>query len=205
MLRTLREFAWPLSARGAYTILSDEDIEIGGLSDFNYCWHAAVGGTEEGVQVEGGAGVRGEAPAGGFGGLRPPTATKRTWNVSETNFVMKWGMICEDKKTNDNSPATICCQWFCPPLHLISVWLNSPFPIITKKFSKIFLNAERRKLCSVRNGSSVSSVSTAVNERGEGTVVAVRAYLFRCTSFPFYDCIPKTTEKETGFSVSKQS
>ena len=94
-------------------------------------------------------------------------------------------MICEDKKTNDNSPATICCRWFCPPLHLIPVWLNSPFPIITKKLSKIFSNTERCKLCSVRNGSSVSSVSTAVNERGEGTVVAVRAYLFRCTSVPF--------------------
>ena len=40
------------------------------------------------------------------------------------------------------------------------------------------------KLCFVRNG---SSISTAVNERGEGTVVAVRAYLCRCTSFPFYD------------------
>ena len=39
------------------------------------------------------------------------------------------------------------------------------------------------KLCSVRNG---SSVSTAVNERGEGTVVAVRAaYLCRSTSFQF--------------------
>ena len=73
VLRTLREFAWPLPARGAYTILSDEDIEIGGLRDFNYCWHAVVGGTGEGVQVEGGAvvqgaapvGSRGEAPAGG--------------------------------------------------------------------------------------------------------------------------------------------
>ena len=40
------------------------------------------------------------------------------------------------------------------------------------------------KPCSVRNG---SSVSTAVNKRGEGTVVAVQAYLCRCTSFPFYD------------------
>ena len=37
VLRALREFAWPLSPRGTYTILSDEDIEIGGLSDFNYC------------------------------------------------------------------------------------------------------------------------------------------------------------------------
>ena len=79
MLRTLRESACPLSSRGAYTILSDEDIEIGGLSDFNYCWHVAVGGTGEGVQAEGGAGVwgaapvvsRGEAPAGVTAGRVP--------------------------------------------------------------------------------------------------------------------------------------
>ena len=55
---------------------------------------------------------------------------------------------------------------------------------------------------SLRNS---SSVSIAVNERGKGTIVAVRAYLSRCTLFPFYDCIPQTTEKETGFSFSKQS
>ena len=77
-------------------------------------------------------------------------------------------------------------------LHLIPVWLNSPFPIITQKLSKIFLNTECRKLCSVRDS---SWVTTAVNERGEGTVFAGRAYLLRCTSFPFYDCIPNTTEK----------
>ena len=46
-------------------------MEIGGLSDFNYCWHAVVGGTGEGLQVEGGAGFRGEAPAGGSG-VEPP-------------------------------------------------------------------------------------------------------------------------------------
>ena len=64
-----------------YTILSDEDIEIGGLSDFNYWWHAVVGGAGEG-----GAGVGGAAPVGptggslreGFGGRSPPTGTKRT-------------------------------------------------------------------------------------------------------------------------------
>ena len=77
-------------------------------------------------------------------------------------------------------------------LHLTPVWLNSPFPIITQKLSQIFSNTERRKLCSVRDS---SWVPTAVNEREEGTVVAGRAYLFRCTSFPFYDCIPNTTEK----------
>ena len=118
------------------------------------------------------------------------------------HFATRWTVCTLARIVFRISPATICCRWFCPHLHLIPVWLNSPFPIITKKLSKIFSNTERRKLCSVRNG---SSVSTAVNERGEGTVVAVRAYLFRCTSFPLYDCVPKTTEKETGFSVSKQS
>ena len=48
----------------------------------------------------------------------------------------------------------------------------------------IIKNIFKHWTCSVRNG---SSVSTAVNERGEGTVVALRAYLCRCTSFPFYD------------------
>ena len=47
-------------------------------------------------------------------------------------------------------------------------------------------------MCSVRDS---SWVTTAVNERGDGTVVAGRAYLLRCTSFLFYDCIPNTTEK----------
>ena len=68
----------------------------------------------------------------------------------------------------------------------------SPFPIITQKLSKIFSNTERRKLCSVRDS---SWVTTAVNEMGQVTVVAGRAYLLRCTSFPFYDCFPNTTEK----------
>ena len=75
---TWREFAWPLSARGAYTILSDEDIKIGGLSDFDYCWRAVVGGTREGVQVKGGAAVRGAAPVGSRGEAPAGTATKRT-------------------------------------------------------------------------------------------------------------------------------
>ena len=63
----------------AYTILLDEDMEIGGFSDFNYFWHAVVSGRGEGVQVAGGAGVRGaalvgsrgEAPAGGSEGSTP--------------------------------------------------------------------------------------------------------------------------------------
>ena len=72
------------------------------------------------------------------------------------------------------SPPTICCRWFCPHLHLIPVWLNSPFPIITKQLSKIFSNTERREVvfrtqwfigqyCSEREG---------------------RGYRCRCTSAP---------------------
>ena len=53
-------------------------MEIGGLSDFNYCWHAVVDGTGKGVQVEGGAGVQEQSPGGGFGGRAPLTVTKRT-------------------------------------------------------------------------------------------------------------------------------
>ena len=56
-----------------------EVIEIGGLSDFNYCCHAVVGGTGKGVQVKGGARVRGAAPVGSRGdapaggsGAEPP-------------------------------------------------------------------------------------------------------------------------------------
>ena len=59
-------------------MLSDEVMEIGGLSDCNYCWHAVMGETGEGAQVEGGAGVRGQSPGGGCGGRSPPTVTKRT-------------------------------------------------------------------------------------------------------------------------------
>ena len=66
VLRTLREFARPLSPRSAYTILPDEDMEIGGWNDFNYCWHAGSG--RDGGGWREARGSRGEAPAGGFGG-----------------------------------------------------------------------------------------------------------------------------------------
>ena len=49
------------------------------------------------------------------------------------------------------------------------------------------------KLCSVRNG---SSVSTAVNERGEGTVIAVLHFHFMTVC---YDCIPQTPGKIRRF------
>ena len=37
-------------------------MKIGGLSDFNYCWHAGGGRTGEEVPVQKSAGVRGAAP-----------------------------------------------------------------------------------------------------------------------------------------------
>ena len=66
-------------------------MEIGGLSDFNYCWHAVVGGSGEGVQVEGGAGVRGAVPvgsrseAGGSGG-----------DYHETNLTCFMNKFCHE-------------------------------------------------------------------------------------------------------------
>ena len=44
-------------------------MEIGGLSVFNYCWHAVMGGT--GVRGAAPVGSRGEAPAGDPGGGAP--------------------------------------------------------------------------------------------------------------------------------------
>ena len=50
-------------------------MEIGGLSDLNYCWHA--GGRWDGVgKVKGSAGVRGAAPVGSRG--EAPAGGSRT-------------------------------------------------------------------------------------------------------------------------------
>ena len=92
------------------------------------------------------------------------------------------------------------CEAF--PLHLIPVCLNSPFPILTKQLSKIlfhffkgFQTLNVVKLCSVRNG---SSVSTAVNLRGEGTSVAVLHFHFMKAC---YYCIPQTPGKSGRFLI----
>ena len=63
-------------------------MEIGGLSDFNYCWHAAVGGTGEGVQVKGGAGVQGRSPGWGPG-AEPPDSRERNLKCSINKFCHK--------------------------------------------------------------------------------------------------------------------
>ena len=62
-----------------YTILPDKDMEIGGLSDCNYYWHAGGGRGGGGSTAGGTRGVwsaapvesRGESPAGGAGGRTP--------------------------------------------------------------------------------------------------------------------------------------
>ena len=86
--------------------LSAEDIEIGGLSDFNYCWHAVVGATGEGVQVEGGAGVRGAGPVGGAGGGAPRPSRnelqmfhKKILSRNETWFVKIRRQMADYNKT----------------------------------------------------------------------------------------------------------
>ena len=65
-----------------------------------------------------------------------------------------------------------------------------------KKLSKIFSNTERRKLCSVRDS---SLITTAVNERGEGTVVAGWAYLFRVLDFHFMTAFQTQPKKVFPF------
>ena len=73
-------------------------MEIGGLSDFNYWWHAVVGGTGEGVQVEGSAGVRGAAPvrfrgeavAGGAeGGAPPPPLLRNELKIFHEQILLR--------------------------------------------------------------------------------------------------------------------
>ena len=69
VMRTLREFAWRLSPRGACTILPDEDMEISGLSDCNYWWHAGGGrggGESTGGEWRAGRGLQGDT------GAKPP-------------------------------------------------------------------------------------------------------------------------------------
>ena len=64
------------SASRCCTILHDEDMEIGGLSDYNYCRHAGGGrggGGSTGAGTRGGPGrspsrVQGRSPDGGAGG-----------------------------------------------------------------------------------------------------------------------------------------
>ena len=74
----LREFRWPLSPRSVYTILPDEDIEIGGLSDCSYCWNAGGGrrGREYRWREARGSGAQprwgpGAMPQRGIGGGAP--------------------------------------------------------------------------------------------------------------------------------------
>ena len=93
VLRTLRDFAWPLSSQGVYTILSDEDIVIGGLSDFNYCWHAVVDetGREYRWREARGSGAKprwgpGAKPRRGAKGAEPPDCHETNLKCFITKF-----------------------------------------------------------------------------------------------------------------------
>ena len=105
--------------------------KIGGLSDFNYCWHAGDG--------RNGGGSTGGGRRGGPG--RSPSGVQRrsprlSWN--ETKMFHKqilsrneaWFVKIRKQMTTEQKKIT---RWFCPPLHLIPVWLNSPFPILTEQ------------------------------------------------------------------------
>ena len=56
---------------GAYTILSDEDMEIGSLSDCNHCWLAGGGWGGGGSTGGGMGGSPGRSPGGGCGRRSP--------------------------------------------------------------------------------------------------------------------------------------
>ena len=62
-------------------------MEIGGLSDFNYCWHAVVGGTGEGVQVEGGAGPGAQPRWGPW--AEPPDCHETNLKCSINKFLSR--------------------------------------------------------------------------------------------------------------------
>ena len=70
----------------------------------------------------------------------------------------------------------MCCRWFCPPLRSIPVWLNSPFPILTKQLSRILFHYFKL----FKHWTSWSCILYAMVHRSvlqwtrwEGTVVAV--------------------------------
>ena len=116
---------------------------------------------------------------------------KYTMRISSANeehffhFATRWTVCTLARIVAGISPATIRCRWFCPPLRLIPVWSSKCHFTISKLF---------------KHWTSWSSIPYAMfhrsvlqGTRGEATVVAVhfsneeRAYLCRCTSFPFYD------------------
>ena len=68
--------------------LPGEDMEIGGLSDFNYCWH--VGGGRNGVRGAAPVGSRGEAPARVWG-AEPP-------NCHATNLKCFMNKFCHEMR-----------------------------------------------------------------------------------------------------------
>ena len=179
-------------------------MEIGGLSDCNDCWHAGGRRGGGGSAGRSGAGGQGAKPRRGVGGGSRQNVTKRNLNVSWTNFVTKWSMICEDKETNDNcararahthihtlapivagiSPATTCWRWFYPPLRLIPVCLNSPFPMLTKQILSHYFQALQIlndvMLYSVRYGSSISSQYCSEREERVPLSLYFISILWRC-------------------------
>ena len=65
-------------------------MEIGGLSDYNYCWHACGVRDGKGNTGGGGAGIRGEAPLTGGGGGAP--------DCHETNLKCFMNKLCHEMR-----------------------------------------------------------------------------------------------------------
>ena len=78
-------------------------------------------------------GVQGRSPGGGA-----PQLSRDELKVFHEQILSRnkaWFVKIRKQMTTEKKT-----RWFCPPLHLIPVWLNSPFPILTKKLSKILIH-----------------------------------------------------------------
>ena len=98
-----------------------------------------VAGALEGVQVEGRAGDRGAAPRLRRNELKMfherILLRNEAWfmKIRKQMITAHWHTLA--RIVAGISPATTCWRWFCPPLRLIPVCLNSSFPILTKQIS----------------------------------------------------------------------
>ena len=108
----------------------------------------------EGVQVDGRAGVRGALSRNELKMFREQILSRNeAWFVK-----IRKQMTTAHTRTHTLarivagiSPEITCWPWFCPPLRLIPVCLNSPFPILTKPILSHYFyistsNTERREV-----------------------------------------------------------
>ena len=126
-----------------------DEIRVGYIIFWSECRLLACGGGRGGEGTKRGGRRRGpgrapvasraEAPAGGSGGRDPRLSQNELkmfhQQIVSWNKATRWTVCTLARIVAGISPATMCCRRFCPPLRSIPVWLNSPFPILTKQWS----------------------------------------------------------------------